>query len=640
MQQATRLERMGTLAKARRNQLYAHPMNVHFFKFSLADHRKGRSPRRKKAVIQLLVAWIALLMATVASAVDVRGSVRTSSGTPMAGVMVTLVHNQMAGAATVSVFSGSDGHFEMHDVQQATAPEWLFSMRKVGLKQTGIDVKVLADVVEANITVAPVENVAEQVPASAWLADFSLENRGARTVVGDCAGSGCHQFPAARVKRFVRSFSGAASGVADPGRDPSWLATHETIWRGMVQYMRTMSLRFSADTALRWNLKADDPNFAAYISPGQSLFDADEETLVAQALAGAFSAQTFSQYPLEKYQKLVGPLGVTGKTVIREYRLPTDGWTREAAVSSASPDPWVVEDNKSRIGKLDTVTGRVHWVPVPSGVKGPHTINADAAGNFWFSMEESFNVAKFDPREEKWVVYSGFKGFALVHDFCMDEKRLVRMDTTGGVWLTLLGTNQIGRVDPKTGALDAAYDMPLRDGEAKFHAALYGCVMTSDRKHLWVTQLSGLIASFNMETHKIEATFRLPPGAVPHRMAIDENDVVYVAVSGDGQIWALDTRGTDKKPRLYDLPDRNSAPYSVTWDFGRKALWVATANNDAIYKLDPKTGKITEYPLPRREAYLRMIDVDLKTGDLWTSYANLPTGGEQPNFVVQITPGD
>ena len=142
-----------------------------------------------------------------------------------------------------------------------------------------------------------------------------------------------------------------------------------------------------------------------------------------------------------------------------------------------------------------------------------------------------------------------------------------------------------------------------------------------------------------MATGKVDTYYELPSGAVPHRMTIDNKDVIYVALSGEGQVWSLDTRQKDAKPKLYDLPDRNSAPYSVTWDNRRKTLWVATSNNNIVYRLNPSNGAIAEYPLPQNNAFLRMIDVDQKTGDLWTTYSNLPVG-QGPDFVVQITPGD
>ncbi len=89
----------------------------------------------------------------------------------------------------------------------------------------------------------------------------------------------------------------------------------------------------------------------------------------------------------------------------------------------------------------------------------------------------------------------------------------------------------------------------------------------------------------------------------------------------------------------FDLPDRASAPYAVTWDERRKTIWVANANSDVVYRLDPKTGVSTVYPLPRPMAYLRQLAVDTRTGQLIGSYGNYPEASG-PSMGVVIDVGD
>ena len=121
-------------------------------------------------------------------------------------------------------------------------------------------------------------------------------------------------------------------------------------------------------------------------------------------------------------------------------------------------------------------------------------------------------------------------------------------------------------------------------------------------------------------------------------MAVDDQAVIYVARSGDGQVLAYDTR-RGKAIARHPLPDRNASPYAVTWDQRRRVVWVAASNADAIYRLNPADGAVTVLPLPRTRAYLRMIDLDRTTGDLWTSYAHLPIN-RGPNYAVRIEVGD
>ena len=84
-------------------------------------------------------------------------------------------------------------------------------------------------------------------------------------------------------------------------------------------------------------------------------------------------------------------------------------------------------------------------------------------------------------------------------------------------------------------------------------------------------------------------------------------------------------------------------------DNRRNAIWCATVNSDRIYRFDIKEERWTQYPMPRKEAYIRMIQVDKETGDVWTTYANMPPGKRDPksfgtesanNMLVRLRPGN
>jgi streptogramin lyase len=68
-------------------------------------------------------------------------------------------------------------------------------------------------------------------------------------------------------------------------------------------------------------------------------------------------------------------------------------------------------------------------------------------------------------------------------------------------------------------------------------------------------------------------------------------------------------------------------------------LWVSGANADVIYRLNPATGKVTVYPLPRHMAFIRQISIDDKTGRLVSAYGNYPVGSG-PSMAVTIDVGN
>jgi streptogramin lyase len=122
-------------------------------------------------------------------------------------------------------------------------------------------------------------------------------------------------------------------------------------------------------------------------------------------------------------------------------------------------------------------------------------------------------------------------------------------------------------------------------------------------------------------------------------MTISDQDVLYLALYGTGQLAAYDTK-SNRMLGIYDLPDRASAPYSVTWDPLRKVIWVATSNADVIYRFNPADKSFAVLPLPRQNAFLRMIQVDKHTGDLITSYGNIVEYVHGPRMALQIELGD
>jgi streptogramin lyase len=166
-------------------------------------------------------------------------------------------------------------------------------------------------------------------------------------------------------------------------------------------------------------------------------------------------------------------------------------------------------------------------------------------------------------------------------------------------------------------------------------------VMASDRTRIWYSQLGAAsFGSFNVETLKFETSVQLPDkGSGPRRITISDEDVLYVPLYGTGQLVEYDARAR-KTIGTYDLPDRASAPYAVTWDPKRKVVWIPTSNGNVIYRFDPRDKSLAVLPLPREGAFMRMLQVDKKSGALITSYGNIVENVHGPRMAVIIDLGD
>ena len=77
-----------------------------------------------------------------------------------------------------------------------------------------------------------------------------------------------------------------------------------------------------------------------------------------------------------------------------------------------------------------------------------------------------------------------------------------------------------------------------------------------------------------------------------------------------------------KKVTEYPLPHRFSQPYSATVNTKDHTVWITMLNSDRIAKFDPSTEKFTEYVLPTRGTEIRYIQVDSSTNPptVWLPY--------------------
>ena len=68
----------------------------------------------------------------------------------------------------------------------------------------------------------------------------------------------------------------------------------------------------------------------------------------------------------------------------------------------------------------------------------------------------------------------------------------------------------------------------------------------------------------------------------------------------------------------YDLPRPNGMPHDVILD-EQGTAWYTDFGHQFLGKLDPKTGKVTEYPVPvlKPDFPKGMLDIQLKDGDIW-----------------------
>jgi streptogramin lyase len=571
-----------------------------------------------RSALLALVAAIAPLLSH--ADIAVRGQVLDLNGKPVKQAMVTVEAGPAeTGIAAVTVFADDQGVFVFPGkIANVTASKLPVRAAKLGYRQNAVLSDAKGDGVALTILMETSAEQAGIAPASAWLRRIPNQEDKAKIIM-NCVG--CHQTPGPEVRHYAKM----VHDVAAP--DPA--AVRQQSWSAMVKYMNFLSAEEFGRGLVG----------AAPIEPDRVYGVTDEDAVtkvLAKHLTGDF--QSVQGYDWG------APLAVNGKTVIREYAVTLPNNVREALQLGNPPRLWAADVGSDSIVAIDIATGRqkIHTVPSPIPV-GPHTLVAGQDGSLWLASFFNGIVAHLDIAKDAWRVWplqtAEGKGIG-IHDLSFDADHELVTDRKGRIWYSDIVNNAVGYFDPQTGKAEI-FRVPERPGRPAQSAALYGLAVSSDRTHLWFCQLGiAAFGSFNVETLQFETYETLPMlDAGPRRIAMSDNDVLYLALYGAGQLLEYDTKAK-KTIGLYDLPDRASAPYSVTWDNLRKVAWIPTSNGNVIYRFDPKDKSFQVLPLPREQAFLRMVGVDPATGFLATSYANISIPVHGPRMAVLIDPGD
>lgn len=555
-------------------------------------------------------------------AIGVTGTVTGEDGKPVAHVMVSVDNaNVQPGDVTVSVFTDKQGRYKVDDlatIDGMTIRATLGGTVTVRPEIRDVPLTAAADgQVQQDFVVRPGMD-AQTLPASVWM-DKMPAGLGRELALLQCGS--CHQVPSEKMRGFAKNLA----GLSEKDRTNSWKA--------MVQYMRIKVFEIGPDGS---KVSPEHVDFATMMNPDFSLFNLYDEEVISDYF-GKHMPVDFSN--ADSYANTQGPNLTNGDTQILEYHLPKTSLIREIALTPASPYIWGADLQKNRLFRVDpkNPTDQVAY-PVPvDGPTGPHTLNDDADGFIWDANIEGDVVHRFNPITEEWKAYDQFGEGSVAHDIALNSSFQVAKDVNGKLWFTLIGKNKMASLDPETGTVEE-FDIPLAEGNKPFRAAVYGAALRGDGKEVWFTQLTGGLGALNTETGELVFWQDYPEGKGPRRVAIDDDDNLYVTLFGSGQIDIYDTRA-HKLVKTVDLPDPNSAPYSALWDRWRNVVWVGTSNADVIYRYDVATGDVGHIPLPSTHAYLRMITFDRKTGNLWTAYSHMPIGSGPSSFVM-IDPGD
>lgn len=302
---------------------------------------------------------------------------------------------------------------------------------------------------------------------------------------------------------------------------------------------------------------------------------------------------------------------------LTEYEVgDIDSWAHDMAVEPATGAAWVGDYIHDVLIRIDPRSGEQKTFASPVKGAGMHTLNFDQDGALWITMQFADMVARFEPHTASWRIFGGFSKGTYVHSFALDSLGLIKKDSQGRMWLSQFGGNRLASFDPATGKVQ---EYPVAGTPS---GRLYGVSLDSAGR-VWYTKYSeNMLGWLDPVTGKSDEMPAPRADAGPHRMHIDDDDNLWIPLSGYGTLWKYNTRSGASKE--ISLPDPDTFPYVNFYDGKSKRLWVAANGANSIYALDPKTERFTTYRLPAINSYPRMISIDYTTGDLWTALSSYP----------------
>ena len=303
------------------------------------------------------------------------------------------------------------------------------------------------------------------------------------------------------------------------------------------------------------------------------------------------------------------------KIVYVMYDLPESG-----APWSAKPDkignvwlPLRYVDNT--LGQLNPKTGEVKQIFLPDQERNTslHSVDAAPDGTVWVSEEYKRGIVKYDPKTGKFKGYYTQPMHRDVQAYAVDT---VRVDGKGIVWLS--GTPLGLRFDPKTEKFTELTEM----------GPSYG-VEIDKGGNAWFNTRAGEIVRVDLKTEKL-TKWKTPPtkeiGGL-RRMQIDNDGIVWVGLSNGtafaGGVLRLDPETGEFK--TFPFPGAEPTPYGLGFDTDHH-IWYASQTMDTMGRLDPATGKVTEYPPPYFGWGAREILNDPQ-GRMWTASAGNNAAG-------------
>ena len=498
------------------------------------------------------------------------GQVSSPDESAMEGVLVTV--KQTGSKRATTVVSGSDGRYQFPRARLEPGT-YTVSIRAVGYDLASDPAISIAasGTTTANLTLRKAHNLASQLTNSEWLASFPGTEQ-QKASVRNCAH--CHtlglmthsKHDAESFTKVVERMSGypplafplMPQRTPAPRIGPGVVPREQQMkaWRTQAEYLSTLNL----GKGTQWS------------------------------------------YPFKTFPR---PTGAATRVIYTEYDLPARTRQPHDVIVDSSGTVWYAAFGEQIIGKMDPATGKITEFTVPTlkpaAPKGILGMRFDEDENLWLALQFQGGIAKFDTKTEKFQVWSlppHLNGdHVQINQISPDRHKV-----DGKVWFQDAGTYTVLRLDVKSGNIEvfSPFDIPRPN--------VYDVIPDKQNNGWYLPLGAEEVGRIDAKTGAI-TRFKTPTkGSGPRRGMMDTQERLWFGENRGDRIGMFDTRTQQFKEWQ---PPTQGWPYDVIADRNGEA-WSGNEYNDRIVRLNPATGRMIEYLLPR-QTNVRRVWVDNRT---------------------------
>jgi virginiamycin B lyase len=512
-----------------------------------------------------------------AAAWALTGRVSSAAEGPMEGVLVSAKRD--GSTITVTVVSDAQGRYRFP--ASALAPgSYGLKIRAVGYDLAGPGVATVAaqQTHTTDLRLVRTKNLAAQLSDAEWLLSMPGSYDQKRDL-NDC--DDCHS-----LSRVV----------------------HSTFTADQFQHdiLPKMQGYFTNNTSPEHPQHRPGP--VSTPSPTQlALYRPLAEYLARINLSGGRTTWTYTLKTMPR------PKGASTHVIVTEYDLPRKDIEPHDVIVTRQGEVYYSSFLEQFIGQLDPKTGAAAEYPTPVLKPGFPTGSLDLeydprSGDLWLAMMHQGGILKFDPRTkamQTWSIPADYQNNSTQQAFLT-----VPSPVDGKVWIKDSARRTFYRLDPTTGVFESFGPIVTPDGHT---ISAYG-LNADSQDNAYGLDFAGrvgqnYIAEVDAKTGAF-TTYATPThDSRPRRGRFDAQDRYWFSEYDGNSIGMFDAR--TKEMREWPMSDPFMFPYDSVAD-RTGAVWTGSKFDDRVVRLDPSTGKMVWYLLPR-STNIRRVFVDNST---------------------------